>query len=218
MLRILPHFASLTASALIGGLLLPLTANAITFVEVGDAGDQPGSAQVVSGVTPLTAIQGTLGAGDIDMFRIHLNGGAFSATVGIGGDSQLFLFDSTGRGLLANDDIAFPSISRSGISGSLPEGDYFLAISEFDNDPLSAGGLIFPNSPFDAILGPTGPGGASPIIGWSAFTGPGFGYQIDLVNASSVPTDPGQGVPDESSSLVLMALSGIALFLVRRRA
>ena len=37
-------------------------------------------------------------------------------------------------------------------------GVYYLAISTFNSDPLSAGGPIFPNNPFTAVHGPTGPG------------------------------------------------------------
>jgi hypothetical protein len=212
-------FFSLTrwvAQAMLGaGLLLPITAQAITFTEIGDAGDLP-PGQPVVGITPLTAIQGTLTAGDKDMFKIHLDGAAFTATVASdaqgGPDSQLFLFNSAGIGVLTNDDAGVGFFSS--ISATLPAGDYFLAISQFDNDPVSAGGLIFPNT-FTGQFGPTGPGGASPISGWSESQGSGFAYTINLTGASSVVVE-NPGVPDKSSSLVLLSIGLLSLLFVRR--
>jgi hypothetical protein len=73
----------------------------------GDAGDLPATAQVVSGSGSLTAITGNLGASDVDMYQIiicdPLN---FEATT-VGGatfDTQLWLFDLNGNGVLHNDD------------------------------------------------------------------------------------------------------------------
>jgi hypothetical protein len=73
----------------------------------GDAGDLPATAQVVLGSGSLTAITGNLGASDVDMYQIiicdPLN---FEATT-VGGatfDTQLWLFDLNGNGVLHNDD------------------------------------------------------------------------------------------------------------------
>ncbi len=81
-------------------------------------------------------------------------------------DSQLFLFNSAGVGVRANDD-AIGLRSRLPV-GSVagPAGLYYLAISDYDNDPVSATGAIFPDTPFTTVHGPTGPGGASPITAW----------------------------------------------------
>ncbi len=79
--------------------------------ENGDAGSVPDMAEIVntSGTLP-TAIAGTLSEGnDVDLYQIYLPGNQpFQATT-VGGsvvDTQLFLFDGSGRGLYTNDDSA----------------------------------------------------------------------------------------------------------------
>lgn len=169
-------------------------AGAATFAEVGDAGPLPATAQNVTGVEPVTEITGTLGGAPPgeDMYRLCLAGnGTFSAsTVGTPGtfsDTQLFLFDAAGNGVYANDDAP-----GGGFRSTLPASDpltpavpgiYYLAISVFNDDPVSAGGLIFPNAPFSGVFGPTGPGGGSPITGWTAGGGTPGTYTIVLTGA-----------------------------------
>jgi hypothetical protein len=70
-----------------------------------------------------------------------------------------------------------------------------IGISNFDHDPVSAGGLIFPSEPFSQMVGPSGPGGASPITGW---TGEGFPFlpadhTIDLDTKFPMKADPRAG-------------------------
>ena len=78
---------------------------AITWTEVGDAGDLPGTAQTTVGVglTDLTDIFGTISSSsDQDMYLINIdNPAAFSAstnnpqtTLSVDHDTQLFLFDA----------------------------------------------------------------------------------------------------------------------------
>lgn len=159
--------------------------------ENNDAGQSLSKAQVIpSGSASLGSIDGKLSSGkDVDLFKITLTGGAFSAST-VGGaefDSQLFLFDETGIGVLANDQAS--NTAQSTLSAdSLDPGTYYLAISSFNNDPISKGGLIFPDTPFDQVLGPTGPGGGSPLSG---FQGQGFvgngDYTIALNGVSTAP-------------------------------
>jgi hypothetical protein len=205
---------------LAAGLGFPLSGLAQVHVELGDAGELPGTAQVITGLPVLTSITGSLGANDADMFRFHSPGGMFSATVTAvsnAGDSQLFLFNSTGFGVLANDDNGVLFAPSRIFTAALPAGDYFLAISEFNRDPVSAGGLIFPDDLPTAIVGPTGPGGGLPISGWqSDFPGSGFDYTIALENASGV-SGVVPGVPDESSPLVLLSVGMLSLVWMRRR-
>jgi hypothetical protein len=207
-------------------LCLALTTSAAlaqVHVEIGNAGDLPGTAQTISDQPLLSSISGTLTAGDRDMYLIRIGGLVpFSATVtspasSLNGDPQLFLFDSAGFGVLANDDNQV-LLAPSRVSGILPAGDYYLAITEFNDDPVSNGGLIFPDDDFLNVIGPTGPGGGLPIIGWTNQGGAGFAYTIAIENATGIPST-GNGVPspDESSSLILLSLGMITLAAIGRR-
>ncbi|RKX57547.1 MAG: hypothetical protein DRP29_08355 [Thermodesulfobacteriota bacterium] len=63
-------------------------------------------------------------------------------------DTQLFLFDENGYDVLANDD--YSGIRRSYLSSFDREPEiYFPAISSWNNDPVSGGGLIFPSYLYD---------------------------------------------------------------------
>jgi hypothetical protein len=190
-------------------------ANAQIWNEVGDAGDLPASAQVVMGAGSLTQINGFFGANDADMYRILItNPAAFSATT-FGGttlDTQLWLFHVSGMGIAHNDDVpagnpgagTLQSMFPVGnpLYASLAPGEYLIAITRYDRDPVSAGGLIFPNSPFNVVHGPTGPGGGSPITGWLGTTSASTAqYSIYLTGAGFIPA-PG--------ALALFGLAGLA--------
>jgi hypothetical protein len=200
------------SSAIAAAMLLFAAAGAqADWAEVGDAGALPGTAQSVTGGGPLTNITGTLASADADMFAVFILGAFTATTVGTTGtvsDTQLFLFDSAGRGVLANDD-ASNLTSRSTISGTLAPGIYYLAITEFNLDPVSSGGAIFPGA-FQGLHGPTGSGGASPITGWSASTPAGGTYQIDLAGVSIVPLPP-------AAFAGFSGLTGVIGFSVIRR-
>jgi hypothetical protein len=200
-------------------------ARADVWVEVGDAGQLPTTAQV-TGTTPfapLTAIFGTIDSagpnGDVDLYQIRIvDPAGFSATTvnafGTLTDTHLFLFDANGRGVYANDD-ASASTRRSTLPAGLAIGPqqpglYYLGISAFDREPVSAGGLIFPDFPFTGVFGPTGPGGGSPLINWAgsgAFQGT---YRIDLTGAVGAEIIP------EPATLSLFGL-GLAGALGRWR-
>ena len=121
--------------------------------ESGDAGSLPASAQTTTGAVDLI-LRRLSDPADEDVYKICLQGNtSFSADTERSElfDSQLFLFDSAGRGVYANDDVVeneFETSSRA----RLPAGDpltpsaggvYYLAISAFDSDPVSVGGEIF---------------------------------------------------------------------------
>lgn len=105
----------------VGLLAVPPAAKATIWAEVGDAAELPGTAQITGGAGSLDAITGSLPSGS-DMFAIFITDpSTFSATtVGTPGslfDTQLFLFDSLGFGVYANDDT--PSVS---LRSTLPAG------------------------------------------------------------------------------------------------
>ncbi len=153
----------------------------------GDAGDMPGNAQVVEGNGPLTTIVTTYLPAGRDMFKIRVcDGASFQAvaqiTTGGGGTyrSRLFLFDATGRGILAiNNANANTDTTLKMPIGSppLPAGDYYLAVSSYCGG-LTGYGAAVPYGPTDQILWdfavngnnvclpPSGPDAASPMAYW----------------------------------------------------
>lgn len=191
-----------------------------TWAEVGDAGNTLLTANDIVGPTGdnLTNITGTIASGsDFDLFRFSItNPTLFSAstvgTVGSLTDTQLFLFNANGFGVAANDDsVGFRSTLPVGnaLYATLQPGDYFIAISGFDVDPVSIAGEIFPDTPFSAVHGPTGPGGAFPISGSAGSSGTGT-YNIALTAASTASTP--------APAAVWMGLAGMGVVgMLRRR-
>lgn len=224
----------------IGALACSLAAGATTsamsdnfrgpeWVEEGDAGSLPGGAQNTTGEGPMGAIRGTVGVGfgapdEVDMYWIRIDSpGQFSARTLSPGfsqfDSQLWLFRANGLGLLANDEapgaedgesLLLP-LSDDGTSVRVDRpGIYLLAITIFNNDPFSEGGLIFFQGSRTEISGPDGQGGGFPIRGWSGNGGDGSGqleYRIALtgVTFANLPA-PGA-----------LAVFGLAGLMRRRR-
>jgi len=187
----------LTAIALLLTTASPAGAQG-TVPENGDAGSVPATAQVIPG--EVDEITGTLAVLDQeDLYRVCLAPGAtFSATT-VGSeiaDTQLFLFDATGRGVVANDDNAtsLQSTLPAGLSLNPTSGGiYYLGVSSFDADPLSAAGPIFEGEEIiDDVryYVPAPPGGDEPVSDWNfqgTYTG---GYRVQLTGTASgcVPT------------------------------
>ncbi|MGB5973806.1 MAG: hypothetical protein WBG38_10820, partial [Nodosilinea sp.] len=191
----------------------------VSFAEVGDAGEQLNQAAPIATASaqPLTSISGTL-SGDADLFQIFISGDQpFSATtlssdtllglpidnaLGIPTsllqDPQLFLFDALGRGVYGNDDL-FGSAQATlpSRNGLLASGIYYLGISSFDYDPVSAGGEIFPDRSSDGVLLPTGPGGGSPLARFAGSSSGGGSYTIALTGAQTILSDSsGASLPE----------------------
>lgn len=160
--------------------------------EPGDAGPLPSSAQLIFGAGPLSSISGKLGVISLvsdddddaqDMFwitisnpvRIRFAAGTSSIFGGFADfDTQLWLFDSDGFGLLANDDAGNP---QSGFFGASDDGTsivltqpgtYLIAVSGAGSEPVDANDdPIFLFTTLGEVSGPDGPGGGNPIAGWS---------------------------------------------------
>ena len=205
-------------------------ANSVAFAgpnwnEVGDAGPKGSNSQPVTGVGAVTSITGSLAASlsnraaDFeDMYLIDVtNPSIFSATT-LGGfanfNAQLWLFGFNELGLLASDDAGAgdfnPFMGNTSNDGTNIEvaipGLYYLAISGFDNDPVSLSGLMFNQALPLEISGPDGPGGMLPHDDWTGLGEVGS-YQIRLTGVSFIVPEP--------SVAALMFVGMIAL--VRRR-
>jgi hypothetical protein len=183
------------------------SANAAT--ELGDAGDLPASAQ---DVTPeaVSTISGTLRSpSDVDLYKVCVTGGgSFSAST-VGGvapdaplDTQLFLFSESGRGVYGNDD-AGTGVRQSLLPACDPltpsvSGIYYLGVSQFDLDPESSLGPIFPSTL--GLVGPTGRGGGEPLSSWAGSFGSGGAYTVTLAG-----TDACGVAPDTTSPVVTIA-------------
>jgi hypothetical protein len=202
----------------LAGCLFASTPAAAGFIEVGDAGDLPGTALLTEGPGLLDALLGNLSSADpfedaldIDMYGLYIADPAgFSAsTVDSPGfnvsDPQLFLFTAGGIGVFMNDDDPSGLNGAQSALGALPlgfvPGLYYLAIGWFDNEPVSALGALI----FDAIVS------ADPVADWddNVLQVPDLptAYQINLTGAAAAVPEP---------AALSLAVLGLAGALMRR--
>jgi hypothetical protein len=194
---------TLGALALIGSTAIAGQAATIIKPEVGDATDlTPGQDIGLLGATDLTRIRGEIsGTTDADLYKFTIDSvrdftaRVFPRTTNNNGnaisDSQLFLFDATGKALKSNDNISGTNpFSRIEVA-ALAAGTYFLGISSFDYDPRnSANQYLFPNND-TGTLNPRGVVAGNPVLAsWATRSvrpnSAGL-YRID-VEATAVPT------------------------------
>ncbi len=184
------------ATALIATAFLGFAPSALAVPENGDAGDLPATSQNLA-ADPVTVIDGAFtSGGDADVYRLCLSGGkTFSAST-VGGsdrDTQLFLFNSGGYGVYANDDAGF------GLRTSLlpanhawtpaAAGEYFLAISSFNRDPQSSLGPIFPDT--FALVDARERGAGEPVSDWAGLNrGAAGSYRINLTGTTGCDRTP----------------------------
>ena len=133
-------------------------------------------------------------------------------------DSQMWLFDADGFGILGNDEVGFESgfgnaaTDGSGAAVTAP-GIYYLAISAFNADPVNGTGAALFDQPTVEVSGPDGPGGSDPIADWSV-DGAGTGAYTILLTGTAFPpvceTDcaDGNGETDIEDLLALLAQWG----------
>ena len=206
-------------------------ASAVTFVEIGDAPQSVPGQDTVGGVQPLTEIVGTFaGFSDVDIYRIDIVDPAnFRATTSGNDalDTQLFLFNSLGFGIAANDDrsvldpeCGLPSRDCWSDLGSIPGlsvGTYSLAVSRYAYMPSSSSGSIFPlnlvDETLDPVVGlvlPTGPGAGNPLATWANISAEDALFTDYTVSLTGVV-----GVPEPGTALLLAV--GLVVCAVRRR-
>ncbi len=146
--------ALLTAAALAA---FGSAASAQTFAKTGTPGNLPATAEVTTGVGPLTTITGTLTStitgternvaqpSNPDLFEIYINdtsASLFSATtVGLPStlyNPELFLFNSSGMGVYFNNDASYYSRQATiAPATALTPGLYYLGIGVFGAIPRS---------------------------------------------------------------------------------
>lgn len=183
---------------------------AVTYTEIGDAGQlrptaQATAANQAAANQPLSQIFGSLLTGtDIDLYIINItNPAAFSATTvntltnGTGLDTALFLFDSNGRPVYANDDDASGTVLTSTLSAGNPLGPqvagfYYLAISLSGAEPVNfANFALFAMATSTSTRGPNPISANDPLANWdtsnvnASFPTFPSNYQIDLTGATT---------------------------------
>ena len=195
---IMKKFAMVTGLTTLVTALASSQAQAVSFTEMGDAGESISTAQAVAapGTVPLDSIAGSLASlNEADLFQIFLTGGrTFSATtrnaatdqavidaaigipITVALNPQLFLLDANGRGVYANDDNSGSSqatLLSGGLFSPQQSGIYYLGISGSGDNPVSTAGAIFPasDSSFPFNVGATGAGGQLPLSGFSSISG-----------------------------------------------
>jgi hypothetical protein len=177
---------------------IPGVAGAVTLTESGDAGPLPETAQQAIGAPDL--IVGSLSSDDQDVYKICLTGGkTFSAAGQPTGphdlpDTELFLFDASGRGVYGNDDFGGsrqPQLPAGHPLTPTAGGVYYLAIVSFANRPVGSGAEIFgsPVLQYFPILPPDLGGGDLPVTGWTGSAYYAGGYRVALTGTRAcLPT------------------------------
>lgn len=196
-------------------------------VVASGAGSTLATAEDLTGLFP-SEITGTLSGtnqNDVSVFKIvnrqPWDFSAFTKLPGAFGitDTVLSLFDSTGVGVLMNDDISggntlscLPSATASPCPTSgtmLAAGTYYLAISRSFNYPLDtlSNEIFNPASSTDVV----GPSSTNPFGGWdgNAATSP----DSDLINYDIVLS----GAVPEPATWLLLVSAGLGLGILRRR-
>ena len=195
----------------------------VVWVETG-AGRLPPTAEIVDAPDTVDSIVGNLNElTEVDMYAVLLSDPpTFSARTLESpfnvSDPQLFLFDSSGHGVYMNDDgdgMGSQSFLEPGHPfGPTSPGLYYLAIGWWDNEPLSALGLIFAGDP--GTNGPDPIGGGDPVESWNddvlGRIDLPTAYQIELTGVGPFAQTP------EPSSLALVGVAlSISLIRARRR-
>ncbi|MGZ4984469.1 MAG: hypothetical protein ACXV8A_00125 [Chthoniobacterales bacterium] len=208
---------------------------AVVYTETGDAGRLPGTAQPTAASQgtanqPLSGILGSiLNATDIDLFKINITSpSTFSATTvntvtnNSGLDTALFLFDSNGRPVYANDDdssgLTFGATLPAGNAlGPQLAGVYYLGISFSGAEPVNSSSIaLFTAAASSTDLRGPNPSASGPLANWDTTgiiaTGTSFpgSYQIDLTGATTA------AVP-EPTSFAFALIGGASLVILRQQ-
>ena len=152
------------------------------YIATSDVGETIATAAVVSGSGPLPGITGEfLGTEDVDMYEIQIcdlanfRASVVTWTSGPTGaiDSMMFLFRPNGLGVVIDDDNPGTGVESTITNANIPAaGNYYLAISGWDNGPVGTAGNAATRiwaTQSAQNSAPNGPGAAMPLGGWLNF-------------------------------------------------
>lgn len=150
-------------------------ANAQTWSEAGDAGDQLATAQPTLGIGSLTTITGALDSPtDVDIYCVRI--GPTPRALGLPVVSlqcvvmmgpNAWVFDGAGLGLATNEtcQAGFKQVTSTTVAPGSSQTMY-VAVSYYGIQPLSGPGPIWLSS-VPGERSPDGPGAAAPLVGWA---------------------------------------------------
>jgi hypothetical protein len=161
------------------------------WIEQGDAGELPATAQIPVGVGALTSIRGNCGVDDADMYCIQVDDArAFvAATCTASWDTQLFILAPDGVGVKTNDDFCGLQSTVSDLAScGAGAGQFYIAISRFNKDPRDAANVAV----FSTSNGCNT--NTNSIAQWSSTSSTAGDYVIDLTAVSycdgGTPVEP----------------------------
>lgn len=200
-----------TLKTALKGLAVVLTcayatsASAITYNEVGDAGQTIATAQAVANGT--TEIQGSLqNHGDVDLFSFSLGTSTTLTINGLGDydntfiDANLVLFDGLGHGIEGDDDGGSGLDSR--ISLTLDAGNYLIAFGNNNIDARDSLGNHFIGND-SGYVGLT----SETLFSWSSWGYETGDYRITFSTAVSVVPLPA-ALPLFGAGILAMGFAG----------
>lgn len=152
--------------------------------ELGDAGSLPETAQATP-TGALRAIRGVLFPEDVDIYAIYIAQPAqFRATTRCltQFDTQLYLFDASGRGVAFNDDAPEGGLQSLLTAQCVSQpGLYYLAITAYGRSAAGCmGGAIWSPAPANQIRCPDGSERESRLGGWTGRHAVNAEYVIEL--------------------------------------
>lgn len=180
---------AIVALVLLCAAILAPSARAQSWAEAGDAGNLIGTAQTTVGAGAITQITGSLPlSDDVDLYCVRLASVPQAGTpivqlACLGLQSpNVWLFDAAGNGVFTNETCSSGFKTLLAPSVSMTPGIYYVGVSYYNRNPISAGGNIWT----PAIPGqrtPDGPGASQSLSGWAGIVtmNPPNPYTIQLV-------------------------------------
>ncbi|MGH7133278.1 MAG: GC-type dockerin domain-anchored protein [Phycisphaerales bacterium] len=174
----------------------PYVPPAETYVKLSDGGETLATALECTGSGNLGTIMAQFTPDHTDLYKIQIcDHISFRATT-IGStfaDTQLFLFDSSGHGVTANDDEADTNSYRSTLTGLhiAADGIYYLAVCTFGREPVdSSHNMLWEDQPYEEERAPDGPGAANILSSWDGDAYSTAEYVVALSGACFVTSGP----------------------------